>query len=58
VIALFNNTNFQVVMMLHFACEALDCSIRHPAWTAYAMIACSAYWMFRVWGGLRERSEP
>ena len=54
-IALFNNPKFQVVMMLWASFCAWDDARRGDALMSMLMIVCSAFWMFRVWGGLRER---
>lgn len=56
-IALFNNPKFQVVMMLWASFMALDNARRGDALMSMLMIACSAFWMFRVWGGLRSQKQ-
>lgn len=57
-IALFRNRKFQVALMLYCAVNALiDAWLGQTLW-AFAMIACSCWAMFRIWGGLREQSEP
>lgn len=57
-IALFNNPKFQVVMMLLGSLMAWDNARCGEVLMSSLMIGCSVFWMFRVWGGLRERSEP
>jgi len=54
---LFNSPSFQAAMMLAFALEALSESRGDQLWMAYVMIVCSAFWMFRVWGGLRTQEH-
>lgn len=55
--ALFNNPNFQAVMMLIAAISALDCARDGQPLLASVQMACSAFWMFRLWGGLRAQKQ-
>lgn len=56
--ALFNNPNFQVAMMLWASVMAWDDARHGDVLMSSLMIVCSVFWMFRVWGGLREQSAP
>jgi len=52
----FNNTYVQVAMMIWTSCLALSWSQTDQLITLM-LICCAVFWIFRVWGGLRERSE-
>lgn len=54
---LFDNTYFQVVMMLLSAAQALyDARLGNDFWS-YTMMVCTCWWVFRVWSGLRVQKH-
>jgi hypothetical protein len=55
---LFASPYFRITMMLGHALLALEYSMRGAPLPTCLFMSFSAYAMFRVWGGLRERSEP
>lgn len=56
-INLFNDPRFQVPVMLWTAFLALDSACLGEALRTFAMIACTCFWMFRIWGGLRNQKQ-
>lgn len=55
---LFASPYFRITMMLGHALLALESSLRGSLLPTCLFMSFSAYAMFRIWGGIREQSEP